>query len=192
MFTGAELGTILADSGARGWCCATPEFAEAVAGALPLAPEVEHAGPRRRRRPSPCPTPSTLHTWEEFLTAGRAAPDGRRAVADTDRATRGRCGSTPRGTTGLPKAAMHRHANIRHVCETYGAQVLGIRPDDTTFSVAKLFFAYGIGNSVFFPFSVGATTVLEPRRPTPDVVRERRRAGAAHAVLRGARRSTPR
>ena len=55
------------------------------------------------------------------------------------------------GTTGLPKAAMHRHANIRHVAETYGAQVLGIRPDDVTFSVAKLFFAYGIGNSVFFP-----------------------------------------
>ena len=68
---------------------------------------------------------------------------------------------------------MHRHANIRHVCETYGAQVLGITPDDVTFSVAKMFFAYGIGNTVFFPFSVGATTVLEPRRPTPDVVRER-------------------
>ena len=63
---------------------------------------------------------------------------------------------------------MHRHANIRHVCETYGQQVLGIRPDDVTFSVAKLFFAYGIGNSLFFPFSVGATTVLERRRPTPD------------------------
>ena len=77
------------------------------------------------------------------------------------------------GTTGLPKAAMHRHANIRHVCETYGAQVLGITRDDVTFSVAKMFFAYGIGNTVFFPFSVGATTVLEPRRPTPDVVRER-------------------
>ena len=77
------------------------------------------------------------------------------------------------GTTGLPKAAMHRHANIRHVCETYGRQVLGITPDDVTFSVAKLFFAYGIGNSLFFPFSVGATTVLEPRRPTPQVVQER-------------------
>ena len=77
------------------------------------------------------------------------------------------------GTTGLPKAAMHRHANIRHVCETYGQQVFGIVPDDSTFSVAKLFFAYGIGNSLFFPFSVGATTVLEPRRPTPQVVLER-------------------
>ncbi len=68
---------------------------------------------------------------------------------------------------------MHRHANIRHVCETYGAQVLGITADDVTFSVPKMFFAYGIGNTVFFPLSVGAATVLEPRRPTPDVVRER-------------------
>jgi benzoate-CoA ligase family protein len=71
---------------------------------------------------------------------------------------------------------MHRHANIRHVCETYGSQVLGIRPDDRCLSVAKLFFAYGIGNSMFFPFSVGATTILEPRRPSPDVIAERVRA----------------
>jgi benzoate-CoA ligase family protein len=74
------------------------------------------------------------------------------------------------GTTGAPKAAMHQHSSIRVVCETYAHQVLGIRPDDRCFSVAKLFFAYGIGNSLFFPFSVGAATVLEPRRPTPDLV----------------------
>jgi benzoate-CoA ligase len=76
------------------------------------------------------------------------------------------------GTTGSPKAAMHRHGSIRYVCETYGRQVLGIRPDDVCFSVAKLFFAYGIGNSLFFPFSVGAATVLEPGRPTPELVAE--------------------
>src|SRR3569833_1456821 len=71
------------------------------------------------------------------------------------------------GTTGLPKAAIHRHASIRSGCETYGAQVLGIRPDDRCLSVPKLFFAYGIGNSCFFPLSVGASAVLEPARPTP-------------------------
>ncbi|MBO0872240.1 MAG: benzoate-CoA ligase family protein [Pseudonocardia sp.] len=76
------------------------------------------------------------------------------------------------GTTGSPKAAMHRHGGIRFVCESYGQRVLGIRPDDLCFSVAKLFFAYGIGNSLFFPFSVGATTVLEPGRPSPDLVAE--------------------
>jgi benzoate-CoA ligase family protein len=68
---------------------------------------------------------------------------------------------------------MHRHANIRHVAETYGAQVLGIRPDDVTFSIAKLFFAYGIGNSVFFPMSIGATALLDPRRPSPQMAQER-------------------
>jgi acyl-coenzyme A synthetase/AMP-(fatty) acid ligase len=78
-------------------------------------------------------------------------------------------------TTGRPKGAMHRHANIRHVAETYGAQVLGITAGDRCLSVAKLFFAYGIGNSLFFPFSVGAATVLEPARPTPALVADRLR-----------------
>ena len=71
------------------------------------------------------------------------------------------------GTTGTPKAAMHRHGSIARVCETYAHQVLGITPEDRCYSVAKLFFAYGIGNSLFFPFSVGATAVLDPARATP-------------------------
>jgi benzoate-CoA ligase family protein len=77
------------------------------------------------------------------------------------------------GTTGLPKAAIHRHASIRSVCETYGAQVLGVRADDRCLSVPKLFFAYGIGNSCFFPLSAGASAVLEPARPTPALIAER-------------------
>lgn len=76
------------------------------------------------------------------------------------------------GTTGKPKGAMHRHVDIRFVCQTYGQQVLGIGPGDVCFSVAKLFFAYGIGNSMFFPLSVGASAVLEPGRATPDGVAE--------------------
>ncbi len=75
------------------------------------------------------------------------------------------------GTTGTPKAAMHRHGSVRFVAEHYGSQVLGIRPEDRTFSVAKLFFAYGLGNSALFPLSVGATTILVPERSTPDTVR---------------------
>lgn len=76
------------------------------------------------------------------------------------------------GTTGTPKAAMHRHADIRFVAETYAATVLRIRADDVCLSVAKLFFAYGIGNSMFFPLSVGASAVLEPTRPTPALLAE--------------------
>jgi benzoate-CoA ligase family protein len=62
---------------------------------------------------------------------------------------------------------MHRHASIPAVCETYGTQVLGIRPDDRCLSAAKAFFAYGLGNSILFPLSVGASAVLEaaPARP---------------------------
>ena len=57
-------------------------------------------------------------------------------------------------------------------------------PDDRFLSVAKLFFAYGLGNSLTFPFAVGATAILEPRRPTPPGIARARRGRAADAVLR--------
>jgi benzoate-CoA ligase family protein len=82
------------------------------------------------------------------------------------------------GTTGRPKAAMHRHVDLPYTAETYGQQVLGITPEDRCYSVAKLFFAYGLGNSLTFPLSVGARAILDPARPTPQgvaaAVRERR------------------
>jgi len=74
------------------------------------------------------------------------------------------------GSTGRPKAAVHTHADLKLTDELYAAPVLGIREDDVCYSVAKLFFAYGLGNALTFPMSVGATTVLLPARPTPDVV----------------------
>ncbi len=77
------------------------------------------------------------------------------------------------GTTGTPKAAMHRHGAIPTVCETYGMQVLGIEPTDRCLSAAKAFFAYGLGNSLLFPLSVGATAILEPAPSTPDLLAER-------------------
>jgi benzoate-CoA ligase family protein len=76
------------------------------------------------------------------------------------------------GTTGTPKGAMHRHASIPAVCETYGTQVLGIQPDDRCLSAAKAFFAYGLGNSVLFPLSVGAAAILSPVPSRPDVMVE--------------------
>jgi 4-hydroxybenzoate-CoA ligase len=74
------------------------------------------------------------------------------------------------GSTGAPKGAKHVHASLRATADTYGAQVLGIAPDDLVFSAAKLFFAYGLGNAMTFPMSVGAAAVLLPDRPTPDAV----------------------
>jgi 4-hydroxybenzoate-CoA ligase len=74
------------------------------------------------------------------------------------------------GSTGHPKGVRHVHASLQATADTYGAQVLGIQPDDLMFSAAKLFFAYGLGNSMTFPMAAGAATVLYPDRPTPDAV----------------------
>ncbi|MGD0700384.1 MAG: benzoate-CoA ligase family protein, partial [Trebonia sp.] len=76
------------------------------------------------------------------------------------------------GTTGTPKGAMHRHGSVQVVCETYGKQVLGITPLDRCLSAAKAFFAYGLGNSVLFPLSVGAACVLLPSPSRPDLIAE--------------------
>jgi benzoate-CoA ligase family protein len=74
------------------------------------------------------------------------------------------------GTTGLPKGVIHRHEGLQATFETYASQVLQIGRTDRCLSVAKLFFAYGLGNSLTFPFGAGATAILEPRRPTPQLI----------------------
>lgn len=74
------------------------------------------------------------------------------------------------GSTGAPKGTVHLQHDMVFAAETYGRQVLGIREDDVCFSAAKLFFAYGLGNALYFPFSVGATAVYLPQRPTPEHV----------------------
>jgi 4-hydroxybenzoate-CoA ligase len=71
------------------------------------------------------------------------------------------------GSTGMPKGVRHLHSSLAATAETYAGQVLGIREDDVCLSAAKLFFAYGLGNALTFPMSVGATTVLNSERPTP-------------------------
>src|SRR5437667_7252495 len=74
------------------------------------------------------------------------------------------------GTTGFPKGAVHLHHDIVHTVACYAQGVLGMTEADRTFSVAKLFFAYGLGNALTFPFAVGATTILWPGPPTaPNV-----------------------
>ena len=64
------------------------------------------------------------------------------------------------GSTGKPKAAVHTHADLKLTDDLYGKPYLGIGENDICFSVAKLFFAYGLGNALTFPMSAGATTVL--------------------------------
>jgi len=74
------------------------------------------------------------------------------------------------GSTGKPKGAVHTHADLKLTDELYARPILGIAENDICYSVAKLFFAYGLGNALTFPMSAGATTVLLPARPTPDLV----------------------
>lgn len=163
MFNADELRALVADSGARA-VVATPEFADTATQAVAGATEVEHlivVGelPRAPR------SGVTLHDWQSLRRApvetAPTMPDSWALWLYTS------------GTTGSPKAAMHRHANITWVYETYGKQVLGITQDDVCFSVAKLFFAYGIGNSLFFPLAAGATTLLMPLRPSVESVGDR-------------------
>jgi benzoate-CoA ligase len=74
------------------------------------------------------------------------------------------------GSTGRPKGVVHTHGSLRLTANLYGLPVMGVREDDLLFSVAKLFFAYGLGNGLTFPLAAGATTVLLRDRPTPKAV----------------------
>ena len=74
------------------------------------------------------------------------------------------------GSTGRPKGTVHSHANPYWTAELYGKAILGLREDDVCLSAAKLFFAYGLGNALTFPLSVGATVLLMAERPTPEAV----------------------
>jgi benzoate-CoA ligase len=76
------------------------------------------------------------------------------------------------GSTGQPKAAVHVHASPRLIDDCYGAHVPSLTENDVVYSVSKLFFAYGLGNSMSFPLLAGATTILTPERPTPGLVAE--------------------
>src|SRR5579875_1960702 len=154
---------LLRDSRAR-LLAVTSQFAEVAVRAAAAAPEL--AGIVADSAPDAAPLPVHL------LGALAAGPADDAVYATTEDSPAFWLYTS--GTTGTPKAAMHRHAAIRVVCETYGAQVLGIRPGDRCLSAAKAFFAYGLGNSLLFPLSVVAVTVKKKAPSRPDVI-----AGAA-------------
>ena len=74
------------------------------------------------------------------------------------------------GSTGAPKGTVHVHSSLIQTAELYARPVLGLREDDVVYSVAKLFFAYGLGNGMTFPMAVGATAVLLSSWASPAVV----------------------
>lgn len=74
------------------------------------------------------------------------------------------------GSTGRPKGIVHLQHDMAYTARSFGRHVLGVEENDICFSVPKIFFAYGFGNSITFPFSVGASTVLLANRPEPSAV----------------------
>ena len=129
-----------------------PKFANLIAAAPDLG-HVVVSGDNARGR----------HRFED-LVAG-AAPDAATASTSNDDIAFWLYTS---GSTGKPKGAVHAHADLRLTDDLYGGPLLGITENDVCYSVAKLFFAYGLGNALTFPMSAGAATVLLPDRPTPD------------------------
>ncbi len=171
LLPGRDLAVITADARARVAVVSAPQsdrIAELSAG----APELEQvivAGPAEAATDHPGVAANVM-SWPSLL----ANADGAGARADTPYRTWLEspgfwlCTS---GSTGQPKLAIHRHGDIKVTCDTYARTVLNVSGDDRFFSVGPMFHAYGLGNSLTFPFSVGATTILEPTRPpTPALV----------------------
>lgn len=176
MYQPQELAEIISDSGAVA-LVASATFADGAARAAALCPDLRQViWDGDPGESASIVTGAAQMSWDDLVRLGAEADETKRAPVPTSPDAWALWLYTS-GTTGKPKGAMHRHENIRIVTQTYGTRVLGITEDDRCLSVAKLFFAYGIGNSMFFPLSVGATAVLNPERPTPAGMAERVREG---------------
>ena len=157
MLKGGALGEIVADSGAA-ILVVSAAFADAVPDLIANAPAIAHivvSGDASLDAAN-----VAIHDWEAVPAAGP------QPVGDTTRASQA-LWLYSSGTTGVPKGVMHLHGSLEATATTYATSVLSIGPDDRFLSVAKLFFAFGLGNSLTFPFAVGATAVLHPDPPTP-------------------------
>lgn len=162
MLSAAELAPIVADSGAVA-IAVSAEYESMIEPVASACDALRHAivfGTPDRD----APTGVAVHDAASFAATAEAP-----AVAATTRDSQA-FWLYSSGTTGTPKGVMHTHGNLQATADTYADQVLRVTPDDRFLSVAKLFFAYGLGNSLTFPFSVGATAILDDRRPTPPGV----------------------
>lgn len=165
LLTHEMVGYILADSRAEALVISAP----LVPPLLPILrslPELRQIIVSQPDGTSPLPIDDPRGVAFDELLA-RGAPDAPTAVTSPDEVAFWLYSS---GSTGAPKGVRHVHASLRHTADTYGRQVLEIRRDDLMFSAAKAFHAYGLGNTMTFPMSVGGAAVFLPDRPTPDAV----------------------
>lgn len=162
LLTSREIHHILEDSGARTLIVH--------ADLLPSLAATESAGSRVEHVVvvgGDGEVPRHAISWESWL---RDAPTKLEAVR-THRDDFGTLNYSS-GTTGLPKGIFHAHRDYPLTAQLWGADVLGLTPEDRTFSVAKLFFTFGLGGNLLFPWSVGASAILYPGSPrkAPDVL----------------------
>ena len=158
LLTPRDLAYILNDSRAVAIVVSAP--------LLPKVLEIRKDAPRLRHvLVTGAEAPTGVLSFEELLSSARE--DLSPADTTPDDAAFWLYSS---GTTGFPKGAVHLQHDMIYCTDTYGADVLRTTEDDRHFTVSPLFHAYGLGNGVFFPFRVGASSVYKPERSTPELV----------------------
>ncbi len=162
MLTGADVASIVADAQASGLVVST-DYLDVVAPAQAALGSVHVVHVDAADDGEVDAAPADVARWSAF------ADESEMPVADTT-ADSSAFWLYSSGTTGLSKGVMHAHGNMQATFDTYARTVLEVTSADRFLSVAKLFFAYGLGNSLTFPFGAGATVILHPERPTPAAI----------------------